>query len=259
VDIERKSVHVWFAYDKKITCPDLLNKYLLLLNDDEYAQYLRFYFDSHRHQYLVTRALVKTTLSRYHPHIAPCQWRFSKNRYGKPAIMNDLNTPFYFNISHTNGVVVLAVTRENEIGVDVEWARQHEEIKAIAQNYLSHHEISVLQALAETQQRVHFFELWTLKEAYIKACGKGMSIPLDQFYFQFSKQNIDIRFVQPNSLSSESFQFWKFQFGSEYQGALAIKHRASDQNYSMLHFKEVIPLTESESNIDIPYFPGRLS
>jgi hypothetical protein len=66
-----------------------------------------------------------------------------------------------------------------------------------------------------------------------KSDSNKLFIPLDQFYFQF----------------------WQFQFGSEYQGALAIKHRASDQNYSMLHFKEVIPLTESVSNIDIPHFP----
>jgi 4'-phosphopantetheinyl transferase len=65
MNIDRKSVHVWFAYDKQITCPDLLNKYRLLLNDDEYAQYQRFYFDGQRHQYLVTRALVGFVFIRF--------------------------------------------------------------------------------------------------------------------------------------------------------------------------------------------------
>nr|WP_013933261.1 4'-phosphopantetheinyl transferase superfamily protein [Pseudoalteromonas sp. SANK 73390]CBK62709.1 tmlN [Pseudoalteromonas sp. SANK 73390] len=255
MNIERQSIHVWFVCDQQLSCPKLLRDYHSILNVDELAQYKRFHYDSHRHQYLVTRALVKSTLSRYYPQISPKQWRFNKSRYGKPAILNHVDTPLYFNISHTNGLVTLALTRENEIGVDIEWTQRHRNIAEVAKHYFSPPEIKALQEMAAPQRHIYFFELWTLKEAYIKACGQGMSIPLNQFHFQRSKQHIDIRYTQPTPLSNECYQFWQFQFAANYQGALAIKSKSNSDYHHSLHFKKVVPLTNVEESINIPHFP----
>ena len=96
-----QDIHLYFACDGEITDQDLLARYGSLLNADEQQQQQRFHFAKHRHQYLVTRALVRTILSRYVNAIAPPQWVFSRNQYGKPAIANSLAQPLYFNISHT--------------------------------------------------------------------------------------------------------------------------------------------------------------
>ncbi|ESP90234.1 4'-phosphopantetheinyl transferase family protein [Pseudoalteromonas luteoviolacea] len=236
------SIPLWITKDEQITCPALLDQYQLLLSDEERAQYQRFRYDEHRHQFLVTRALVKSTLSRYCPEIAPHQWLFKKNRFGKPAIVNRLNTPLYFNLSHTKGAVVLVVHGEGEVGVDIEWIHRREKIIDIAARYFTQHEKNTLTAMDPITQHHHFYQLWTLKEAYIKACGQGMSLPLNQFYFQFLKQRIHVCHTEPSAPVSENYQFLQFQLGTEYQGALAIQCTTRDFSSPTLQFRHVVPL-----------------
>ncbi len=120
--ISPHEIHLWYAYDEQIHDSQLLSRYFCLLNDEERAQQKRFYFEKHRHQYLIVRALVRTVLSLYVNEIAPENWQFKKNKYGKPTISNsELTIPLHFNISHSDKLVVLAVTVEQELGVDVEY------------------------------------------------------------------------------------------------------------------------------------------
>ncbi|MBQ4839736.1 4'-phosphopantetheinyl transferase family protein [Pseudoalteromonas luteoviolacea] len=242
---------LWIAKDEQITCPELLDQYKLMLSDEERAHYLRFIYDGHRHQYLVTRALVRCTLSRYCPDIAPHQWQFKKSRFGKPAIVNRLNAPLYFNLSHTKGAVVLAVNYVGEVGVDIEWIQRREKITDIATRYFTQHEIKTLQAMDPVTQRHHFYQLWTLKEAYIKACGQGMSLPLNQFYFQFLKQRIHVCHTKPSSLVSENYHFLQFQMGTEYQGALAIQCTTGDFSSPAIQCRHVVPLRTEQNDTHI--------
>ncbi|MDP4536987.1 4'-phosphopantetheinyl transferase superfamily protein [Alkalimonas collagenimarina] len=246
-------IQLWIANDEQITCPELLNQYQLLLSDEERTQYQRFIYNGHRHQYLVTRALVRSTLSRYCPYIAPHQWQFKRNRFGKPAIMNHLNIPLYFNLSHTKGAVVLVVHCEGEVGVDIEWIHRREKLTEIATRYFTQHEIKTLQALDPVTRRHYFYQLWTLKEAYIKACGQGMSLPLNQFYFQFLRERIHVCHIAPGSLVNENYQFWQFQISTEYQGALAIQYTTGDFSSPGIQFNHVVPLREAQSDTHIAF------
>ena len=96
-------IHLYFSYPEQISDPALLHRYESLLSADERARMARFHFSQNRHQYLVTRALVRTSLSAYYP-VDPAAWQFDTNRYGKPEISHpDTALPVRFNLSHTQG------------------------------------------------------------------------------------------------------------------------------------------------------------
>ena len=160
-----------------------LAAYDRLLTPDERAKTRRFHFARDRHDCLITRALVRTTLSRY-AEVDPAAWRFELNRYGRPHLAAGQCDPdLRFNLSHTRGLIACAVTIGLEVGVDVETMYRTGETVAIADRYFSAAEVNALRALPESRQRERFFEYWTLKESYIKARGMGLALPLDQFSF----------------------------------------------------------------------------
>ncbi len=197
LQISPDQIHLWLAFDREINNANLIADYRrLLLDDAERQREKRFYFAKDQHQYLVTRALVKTVLSRY-ATVAPDHWRFSKNKYGRPEIANEevRSQKLSFNISHTAGLIIMGVTCGQTLGVDTENIVQRQAPLDIAHRYFSPQETAALHALPLADQPERFFYYWTLKESYIKARGMGLSIPLDQFSFSFpDEQDIRIEF-----------------------------------------------------------------
>jgi len=176
--------HVWLA------CPDdcvntvLVERYQSLFDDEERRRLEAFRFAEDRHLYLVAHALLRTTLSRYHD-IAPRSWRFTAGEFGRPEIAHGcgIDQPLTFNLSHTPGLAACGVTSRADIGVDVECLNRTVDELALAERYFSRHETQALRQLPLGRRHLRFREYWTLKEAYVKACGNGLSMPLDAFYF----------------------------------------------------------------------------
>jgi 4'-phosphopantetheinyl transferase len=133
-------------------------------------------------------------LSQYFTEVPEKSWIFEQNQYGKPAI-SDQNGRYRvkFNLAHTDGLVTLAITPEQDIGVDVEHTDRSISVSDIADRYFSEQERSELSHLPDNRKSERFFELWTLKESYIKALGMGLSLPLDRISFNL-KNNLDIGF-----------------------------------------------------------------
>ena len=256
--IDDGEIHLWLTYDQDINETDLLDEYYATLDDNEQRQQRRFRFKKHRHQYLISRALVRSTLSQYIKKIKPPEWVFNKNGYGKPYITNVISLPLQFNLSHTEGVVALAVTLTREVGVDVEWLGRKGQTVEIAERFFSPQEIAQLRALPEADQRDRFFDLWTLKEAYIKACGMGLSIPLDQFTFHFHQENqFAIVFDSRRNDHPDNWFFSKIVPNKRHRMALALhdKECVSQNKHWSLAFKETIPFRET-NDINLPYFPN---
>lgn len=207
--LSSNNIHLWFAKDKTITNANLLNQYYSLLSEAEQKRYQNFIVDKHRHQYLITRALLRTTLSKYHNDIAPHQWRFNQNPYGKPFQTNISHPPLYFNLSHTEGMIVLAIAQLEHIGVDIECIKPDALSVNVAKKYFSKTEVNHFTQLPKNQQTTRFFDLWTLKEAYIKACGQGLLIPLDEFSFTFTGQRINIDFAPQRQDQPNQWRFWQ--------------------------------------------------
>lgn len=141
----------------------------------------KFRFPDHRHTYLVSHLLLRTTLSRYSA-LLPNTWRFISNDHGKPRIDPGAGpAELCFSLSHTKGLCAVAVTKKGEIGVDVEQADRPVRAGELGRRFFSPEENAALKKLPASRLREQFLLYWTLKEAYIKALGKGLSHPLDSF------------------------------------------------------------------------------
>lgn len=175
-------VDIWTARPPDLG--DALPAYDALLLDIERRRQQAYMFERNRLEYLVTRAVVRTTLSRYRPTLA-AEWRFRANEYGRPEI--DPPCGLHFNLSNHPTMVVCAVTESAEVGVDVEPVERGASIVAIAGSVFAPRELAELRALEGVAQTDRAVTLWTLKEAYIKARGMGLSLPLDKFAFHFAE------------------------------------------------------------------------
>lgn len=169
-------VHLWRI---ALECGDAaLSRLHECLADDERQRAERFYFESDRRHFIAGRGAMRTILARYLA-LAPEQVPFRYTNYGKP-MLEGIN-PLRFNLTHSHGLALLAVTVGREIGVDVERIRDNLEGELLAERFFSSREAAELRSLPAELRREAFFHCWTRKEAYIKAAGKGLSLPLDCF------------------------------------------------------------------------------
>jgi len=201
--------HVWLANPDEIQEPALLERYFALLVPEERERYQRLRREHSRREFLVAHALARLALSRYAP-VRPEAWSFSAGEHGRPEISGPSQARrFRFNLSHTRGMVACAVVRELDIGVDVESAARRVRHRDLAQRFFGEGEVSALRALEPEKQAGRFLELWTLKEAYLKARGRGISVPLRGFQFQLSDGHPPrISFDPP--LVSDDAASWQF-------------------------------------------------
>lgn len=126
-----------------------------------------------------------------------------------------------FNISHTDGLVALAIARA-PIGVDVEWLARPGRTVELAERYFAPAEVAALRALPEARRRDRFFDLWTLKEAYIKARGLGLAIPLDSFAFSLEHDAVAIAIApEANEAPGARWRFHLTDVGTSHRLAIA--------------------------------------
>ena len=210
LELSPDEIHLWCAPHEDIRGPELEAAYGCLLSPSERTRQGRFRFDRDRHRFLVTRALVRTVLSRY-ASVRPEDWEFAANPHGRPHIANaDAEcTGLTFNVSHTDGLIVLGVARGMRLGVDVEFVSDRAGVLEIAPGFFTAQEVADLQGLPAGLRQQRFFEYWTLKEAYIKARGEGLSIPLDQFGFTLRGERGVALWTDPRLADTASA--WRFQ------------------------------------------------
>lgn len=239
------NIDIWLTYYQAITDTHLLAEMRLLLTDEEREQETRFHFADDRLRYLVTRALVRTKLSRYVP-LPPAQWLFTTNAWGRPQIANDdpASRHLQFNISHSRGLIALAVAQDRELGIDVENINERPAPVEIANHFFTAREAQELATLTPEQQHSRFFEYWTLKESYIKARGMGLSLPLDQFSFYFPDDGRVRLELEAGNDDDRCWDFWQCSPGAEYILALCGRR----QKYRpVVNVRETIPLCGDSS------------
>jgi 4'-phosphopantetheinyl transferase len=175
-------IHLWCADPDEMRAEHIYAAARTTIAPEERARLERFAFPRDRLLYLATRMLVRTVLSRYEP-VAPAAWRFAISEHGRPEILGGAEPPLRFNLSNTSGLVVCAVVRDGEIGVDAERVGAAAARLDVADRFFAPAEVRALRALAPDEQPRRFCEYWTLKESYIKARGLGLALPLDRFAF----------------------------------------------------------------------------
>src|ERR1700674_293410 len=183
-------VHVWAVW--LAASPTVIRTYRSLLLPEEKARAERFIFDRLRQSYELSQGALRLLLARY----LECPARevtFTFGPRGKPALCGE--SRLRFNKSHSSWLAVYAFTTDCEIGVDVEEVREIPDTDQIASRYFCHAEASELSSLGCQRAREEaFFRCWTRKEAYIKAVGDGLHMPLDQFQVTLLRED-PARFV----------------------------------------------------------------
>ena len=165
-----------------------LDDYRRLLNPEEVTREARFHFEADKERFVIGRTLARLQLSRFLGG-DPRQWRFVTNEHGRPELVEPPGPRTVgFNVSHTHGLIACAITSTWDVGVDVEWVDRtltHD----IADRFFAPREVADLRALPTDDQKRVFFDYWTLKEAYIKARGMGLALPLADFAFTLAPPN----------------------------------------------------------------------
>ncbi len=183
--IPASCVHLWFAAVTDLDDPRHSAAAWAVLSTSEKRHAARFQFARDRNSFLTSRSLRRHVLSHY-AAVAPSQWQFTSNQHGRPGIAYPLtDDPLEFNSSKSGDLVVCAVTRGVGVGVDIE--RLDRPVSAgLVESIFSPREIVALQALPLSDRNKRLLTHWTLKEAYVKARGLGLSIPLDSVAFTVS-------------------------------------------------------------------------
>lgn len=241
--------HLWVVRPEEARDPDLLRRYRSLLTENEREKCGRFHFEKDRHTCLVTRALLRTTLSRY-ADVSPAEWRFVTNEYGCPSIDEPRHARLLrFNLSHTKGLVVCLVARGRDVGVDVEDRTRDGSLLEVADRFFSPFEVSALRRLPPEQQLDRFFLYWTLKESYIKARGMGLAIPLADFSFDVDldlardralDRGIQARFDPRLEDDPKRWQFTVLSYGRRHAIASSVRRDGGEE--LRLRLREVVPL-----------------
>ncbi|KAI5586001.1 hypothetical protein POPTR_006G211300v4 [Populus trichocarpa] len=178
--------HLWFVVPDEFKSVSLLNQYMELLSPCEKENVLSMRGEQLQKSALLARTLVRTTIARYQINnrvVDPRSLKFKRNVHGKPELEWESDggqcpSPLHFNISHTSSLIACGVTVNSSIGIDIEEKQRKikNNILAFARRYFSLHEVEHLSAISDSEvQRQEFVKLWTLKEAYVKALGRGFS------------------------------------------------------------------------------------
>jgi 4'-phosphopantetheinyl transferase len=196
-----------------------------LLPREEQARGTRYIFDRHKTQHVLAHGLKRLVLSRFYA-VNPEDWEFEVGERGKPIIRAPIaDIPIHFNLSHTDGLaVVLVSTGGGEVGVDVENVDRRVGGVQIAERFFAPAEVEVMRGLPLDQQRDYFFQIWTLKEAYIKARGLGLAIPLSSFWFTLAPPAPPaIQFAPPTEDSPARWRFFQAFVAPSFRIAAAIE------------------------------------
>lgn len=177
-------VHVWRV---RQDCGEAsLRQLSSLLSEDELERAGRFYYRKDHDHFVAARGALREILGRY-TGVAPRRLRFAYEQYGKPALDPETGGGLLrFNLSHSHGLALCAVTLVRAVGIDIEFVREEFAGEEIAERFFSPREVAALRALAPGERATAFFDCWTRKEAYIKARGEGLSHPLHSFAVSFA-------------------------------------------------------------------------
>jgi 4'-phosphopantetheinyl transferase len=223
-DLGPSQVHIWFyAWDQLLT-PSRMNALYPTLSRKEREQHGRFHFDKDRQIYLLAHVLLRRALSQYEDAPETC-WEFAREKHGKPFIVSPVCAPLSFNLTHTSGLVACAISRQQVVGVDAE-RMDRSGFLEIAPTVLAPVELHTLSATPEAGQAEQFCTYWTLKEAYVKAHGSGLSTDLQDFAVHIDNgSGAAVEFLHGEHQDPEDWQLRLFRPTPSHILAVALRMR----------------------------------
>lgn len=185
----------------------MLNRLCLLITSEKKIKIENFINKKDKIRALIGEVLIRTIISK-ELNIRNKYIKFNKNKYGKPYLENYLN--FHFNISHSGNYVVCAVDNKS-IGIDIEVIK-HIDYEEISKNFFAAKEFDYITNEDSKFQLERFYEIWTLKESYIKCCGQGLSIPLKSFFIERDEYGNN-KVISNNKCKEHIFKLFYIELG----------------------------------------------
>lgn len=211
-------IHVWRALLDEDPDPAALET---VLSDDELERAGRFRFERDRRRFAAARRALRRILAGYLGE-APQRLRFAQSEHGKPLLAWPQGSGVRFNVSHSDALALCAVSRDREVGVDVEALRPLPDAEALAQRFFSPAERVHLGRQSPERRLEAFFCCWTRKEAYLKALGCGLLKALDSFEVSVAPDDVEGRLRVPAEPAEESrWSLLSLDLGPGFVAALA--------------------------------------
>jgi 4'-phosphopantetheinyl transferase len=218
-NLNKHRVDLWLTWvDQAIAQVSQLRQ---ILSADEQARADRFYFERDRQRFIISRGRLRQILSRY-LDIPAEQLEFCYGTYGKPLLAGSLaHTGLHFNLTHSEGIALYAVTCDRQIGIDVERIRPLPKVERLAERCLSPQEQSCLTASSCPEEI--FFTYWTCKEAYLKAIGSGLTQPMHQIEIALTAATAQLLRVEGNPAEANRWSLYLLKSTADYAAALAVE------------------------------------
>ena len=217
--LRNDEVHVWLA----IIAEEKAADFEKIISPEELAKAGQFRFARHKKRFIAGRGILRTILGKY-LGMKPEQIDFEYNIYGKPSICGKLRDEIRFNLSHSKGLIVYAFSRGREIGIDIEFIESFLIDERTAAQCLTRQETEVLFMLDDNFRAQYFFNCWARKEAYLKACGKGLAFPANQIETLFSQEPSRMSVEKDWEIRrKEGWSFQKLPSIKGYKSALVVE------------------------------------
>jgi 4'-phosphopantetheinyl transferase len=228
-EMKAGDLHLWSG--RLIGTPgDVLSLYNTI-SPDEKQRSLRFRFARYRNRYIIGRGLLRAILA-YYLGVAPKDVSIQYGPKGKPALKNSV-WPLHFNVAHSEDRILCAFSLDCELGVDVEVIRRLDDADAIARRFFAERECHDLFLLTAEERISAFFRCWTRKEAFLKATGEGLSVPLDQFEVSVLPGQVpQITVRNGTAKSAPLWHLLHFEPAADCVAAIALGSRPNSLNVS---------------------------
>jgi 4'-phosphopantetheinyl transferase len=231
-------VHVWCV--RLDVAPETSARLYATLTREERARCARFRFERDRQRFIVAHGVLHDLLGSY-LETQPDRLSYAYNAFGKPDLSPEFGGRLKFNLSHSGGLGLIAITADSDVGIDLEHIRAQSDFADIARRFFSAAEADYLSALPSHLCTEAFFNVWTKKEAYLKASGEGLAIPLDGFSVPLTADSVESPvdlYVASNDIGpAKRWSLYTLQPAPGYIGALAIEGtgwRLSQRPWKML-------------------------
>ena len=223
-----ETVWLWFLAGEQIgfAANDLSAR--KFLSAAEWHRHDGLRVEADRTRFVAARILLRAMLARFAGPPA-ATWEFRTDKNGRPMVAEpEVQSGLRFSITHTNGLVACAVARDFDVGVDAEAHDRATEFLAVAERFFAPSEIDHLRDASPPDRPGVFFDQWTLKEAFVKALGQGLTAPLDQFAFDLGGPSPLVSFTGKMAERSEDWLFNLWRPTDRHSMAVAIRRPATD-------------------------------
>jgi 4'-phosphopantetheinyl transferase len=203
--------------------PGAIDALLPALAEDERRRADRFRIGQLRDRFIAGRGLLRSVLSRY-LQAAPAELHFEYQPRGKPVLAASARErELYFNVSHSHGLALFAVSAGLPIGVDLEQIRPVRDLDGLVERFFAVEERDQWRRLPEAARPLAFFHGWTRKEAWLKATGSGLSFPLDQFCVSLEPEAPRLLSIRGDSAEAACWRLESCAPAPGFVAALAVR------------------------------------